>query len=406
MKRNARRSAGIAVAMAFALATAGCGGGEEAEGSAADGMANMEPVTLTLTDVSPQEGSLGAALTAFMERVEKDTDGKITFDPYWSSALMPGDQMLSGIGTGTADIGLLITAYSPEALPVANFLNQLGPMPDASFPLGAVQGAAAATEMFAENETLTNEFEEHNLKVLAATYAHRFGIWCKEPVGSAEEARGLRVRTGGPVWSAELEAMGMVPVPLPVGDMYEGLQRGVVDCVQQSPNTGISFSLWDVAKYYYQLDMAGFVGGVLSVNLDTWNSLPADAQEVLSDAALQYWADLVTNVNAAFEQFATEGVDEHGMVFGDPRPLDEVLAEYHEESLADVADRAPAGVDDPGAFVDEFKTSLEKWKGILTADLGMEEVSKSPEDIQRSFEDAGSFDVTPVYERLREELGN
>lgn len=403
--RNACRSVGAGIGIVLALSAAGCAGVEPGAGSAAAGsLADMEPMTLTVPDFSAPEGTSGKALTAFMEQVEKETDGKISFDVYWSSSLMPAEEMLTGIGSGVADLGHLQTSYFPQELPVANFLNDLGSLPNPSFPLGALQGSAAAGEMFAESDALVDEFEGHNLKVLNGGYLARYSLLCTKPLEGVDAAKGTRVRTGGEVWAAEVEAMGMVAVPLPAGELYEGLQRGVVDCAAFTPSSVINFGLWDVAKYFYQVDLSGYAGSAFAINLDTWNALPTEVQEILSDAAIQYRTTLNDLTVQEYARFAADGVDAHEVVFGDPRPFDAVLADFQGEWIPNVTEGAPGGLSDPEGFVNEFRASLDKWETILSEDLGVPEFEKSPEEIRKSFVWGEDFDIAPVQERFVEEL--
>ena len=400
--RTVPRMAILSATACAALALSACAG-QATAGPAADSMAEMDPITITISDMSPESAPSGQAWAMVAEYVEEESDGKITFESYFSSALMPGEEMLTGVGSRVADTGLMVTSYFPQELPIANFLNDLGALPNTSFPLGELQASAATSEMFAQSEELVAEFESHNLKVLNGGYSHRYPLLCSKPIDSLADAQGMRARTGGPVWGDELEAMGMVPVPLPVGEMYEGLQRGVVDCVVLNPPSIVDFGLWEVAKHYYQVDMSGFVGSVLIFNLDTWNSLPPDAQELMQEGADRYWAVSRERTIEKYAAFATAGVEEHGVEFGDTREFDEVLAEFQEDKLANIAELAPGSLGDPQQFVERYQDLLDKWLAILVDDLGFEEADKDPESVRQSFVEVEGLDVSPVIERLAEE---
>lgn len=268
-----------------------------------------------------------------------------------------------------------------------------------------LQGGAASAEMFANNEALRDEFLGHNIMPLAGGYSFRYSLFCTKDLGDVEQARGTLSRTGGQHWGRELEAMGQTPVPLPVGEMYEGLQRGVVDCVVLNPNSNITWGLWEVADYFYQIDMSGFPGSAWIMNLDTWNSLPAEAQEIIRDEINRYWGLSAEVTLRDYARFATEGVEEMGVQFGEVESFNEVLADYHAELEPRVIDEfAPPGLEDPEAFVEEYKAILAKWEDILVNEFDLPQEGGSAEVIRQTFIDYADLDVSGIAARLTDEI--
>jgi TRAP-type C4-dicarboxylate transport system substrate-binding protein len=95
--------------------------------------------------------------------------------------------------------------------------------------------------------------------------------------------KGLKFRTG-PDAAELLNALGIVGVAMPTGDMYNGLQQGVVTGVAGVANNVYDRALYEVCKYWVD---PGFWNPVevMLVNLDRWNTIPKDLQNLMLDVA-------------------------------------------------------------------------------------------------------------------------
>lgn len=369
-------------------------------GDLTDVLSEMDPVTLSLADIANESSADGRALARFAELVEERTNGKVSFELYFSSSLMPGTEMLSGIGTGTASTGRLITSYFPAEMPVANWVLGLGSTSSTSFPHGLLQGAASAHEAFTTFEPLTAELDALNVVPL---YAHvpsqQYDLLCVDPVETLADTQGIRSRTLGATWVSEVEALGMTAVPLPVTEMYEGLQRGVVDCVVLQVPGHIDYSLWEVAKNYVPVSLSQLNGLVFVMNKDVWQDLPPEVQSIVRGAAHEAWILALENALERYAVFATEGVEDFGVVFNDPRELDEVLSAHQSDVVDGLTDAAPAGTSP--SDIQDYLDAQERWLSVLVDDLAIPLVDRDPTRIQQSFAEAADINLAEFAEVTR-----
>jgi TRAP-type C4-dicarboxylate transport system substrate-binding protein len=102
--------------------------------------------------------------------------------------------------------------------------------------------------MFEELPPLQNEYRD--VKVLA-TWTHDVGqlYTTSRPVRSLEDLRGLKIRAPGPVQVSMLRALGAVPVTMPAGEMYDALERGVVDGLVTGLSAIKSYRLEQLVKH-------------------------------------------------------------------------------------------------------------------------------------------------------------
>ncbi|WP_281689534.1 C4-dicarboxylate TRAP transporter substrate-binding protein [Pseudonocardia thermophila] len=403
MTRPRKAFLGAAVSAALMLVLSSCGGGS-AGGKVADSIETMDPITLTYTSVSAEKSAGALNFEVFAKEVEEKTGGKIRFEQYFNGSLLPGDETLEGIGSGVADAGFVMPSYYPQKMALGNWIMDLGSMPSNDIPHGMLAGSAAIQELQNDPDVL-KEWSGHNIKVLNISQPGvGNALLCTKPIDSVEAAKGTRVRSGGGVWNAEIEAMGMVSVQVPAPETYEALQRGVVDCITAAPSTLMGYGWWDVAKHFIPVSMSAFNSSAQVINLEVWNSLPPDAQAVITEAAHRWFVGVTQEVLQNYARFATEGPAKHGIVFHDPTPLDALLKQHQEKFIAAKVASPPPGLADPQGLVDKYRALLDKWMAKTTEALGTPPPPRDPAAITESYIKGGDLDLSRFLEITGKEL--
>ncbi|MCP1326506.1 TRAP transporter substrate-binding protein DctP, partial [Halomonas sp. 707D4] len=122
---------------------------------------------------------------------------------------------------------------------------------------------------------------------------------------------GLRLRSN-PVYDAFFQDyLGAQPISLPTTDVYSALERSVVNATGWT-QIGLEDLNWD-SFLNYRIDPAFFSTdmGVI-VNLDKWNQLSPDAQQILQEVAIEHERDSAERLDdLAVEQQAA--LEENGM---------------------------------------------------------------------------------------------
>jgi len=116
-------------------------------------------------------------------------------------------------------------------------------------------------------------------------------------VRTTEDLRGLRIRTPSPTISMMLEFLGASPVGMPPGQVYENMQRGVLDGAAFPWDPVRAFKLGEVSKFHCDLGLytAAFW---FAMNERKYGSLPDDIRKVIDQtsgeallARIQGWWD-------------------------------------------------------------------------------------------------------------------
>jgi len=160
-------------------------------------------------------------IVPWTEQVTECTGGEVTFDIY------PGGTARGSVARQQEQVmaGVVDIAHGLHGIPRGRFPRTS--LIDLPF-LTDDAGAATHALWSLYDDYLAEEYQ--GLKVLAL-HAHNGGLihTTERPVETMEDLRGLRIRTPSPAISEMLSFLGASPQGLPPGEVYENLQRGVID---------------------------------------------------------------------------------------------------------------------------------------------------------------------------------
>jgi TRAP-type C4-dicarboxylate transport system substrate-binding protein len=124
--------------------------------------------------------------------------------------------------------------------------------------------------------------EEFGLKVVSYAYAQGFrNVMANEVARSPQEMRGVRIRTApAPAWLATVNSLGAVATGLPYGELYNGIQTGIVDGAELPAAAARALSVYEVADYIIETRHI-YQMNVQVVSAEWFNSLPEDLQQIL-----------------------------------------------------------------------------------------------------------------------------
>jgi TRAP-type C4-dicarboxylate transport system substrate-binding protein len=138
-----------------------------------------------------------------------------------------------------------------------------------------------------------------------------FGIFATKKIEKPEDFKGFRMGTT-PATSLACDAWGATGISLRVPDYYTSMERGTVDGINSTTAEQIVASgTFQVTKY---APRPGFFDGSLSalMNLNVWNGLPGDLQQVIIQAMVyseKYNADLHQEViEKAYKKMSESGI--------------------------------------------------------------------------------------------------
>jgi tripartite ATP-independent transporter DctP family solute receptor len=72
----------------------------------------------------------------------------------------------------------------------------------------------------------------------------------RRAIYTPDDMKGMKIRTPSAAQSSQLEALGAVPIDMPANQIYNSLDRGVVDAAMIPISGAIDFKLIEVARYF------------------------------------------------------------------------------------------------------------------------------------------------------------
>ena len=203
--------------------------------------------------------------------------------PDYTIAYYPAEQMLSfpelldGVRTGAADMAAITPSANSADEPKlgANELPFLFNNIDAE-----IYACPSLEELY--SELLEEQF---NQKLLCLHNYTAVELISTEPVTTLEDWDGLMVQAISPTTAAVIAALGGSPVTgQSYTESYSLLEKGTVEGVITAPAAMNIFLLTEVASDMSAAYMVAALHG-FSINLDVWNSLPGDVQDIMLEEA-------------------------------------------------------------------------------------------------------------------------
>lgn len=341
----------VAVLGIAALGLSACGGNNGGSGEG-------DTFELRLTSYQPPNAAEPQATEQWAQEIEERTDGRVTVEFFYQEALLPGGETLQGVADGRAEMGYIADAYYPAELPLTNVagLPFLTHSPEA-------QGHAFA-DLYEENEDFRAEWENQGVHVLTWAPVPPNVVAIKEEPSSLEDFAGQQVRAIGYSGPA-FEMAGMNPIALSQGEVYEALQRGVLDGTSGgSLDILIDRDYQEVAPHFVDLNSGNYAVTMNVINKNLWDDMPEDIQEIINEVSAEYM-DTYIEVLASHEEDACDALLEAG---GTATILPESeIADWQEQASAQVleqwlSDAESNSAADAQAFYDSYVELLEQYE--------------------------------------------
>ena len=230
-----------------------------------------KPIVLKVSNYStPPPIPYGIATTWYLRRIESATNHRIKFEEYWTGTLLPHKTEVEGLKGGMADVAFFQVRYQKSRLP----LFYLTCLPATARD---VRASCAAMNALAKLPEIQKEFDRYNMVWLAAGTGAKRGIYTKDkPIRSLADLKGMKIRSRA---TNILDGVGATTISISSSEMYEAMQRGVVDGIATPITGGVAWKVSDIAKYYWDGDV-GMVTMCAWMNKKKWNSLPEDIQKI------------------------------------------------------------------------------------------------------------------------------
>lgn len=342
MKNKKRIALFLTLALSASL-LAGCG---DAAGDTPGGGNNTETITLRASTPTDPGTGWTVCLETIAEEVSKNTNGKYKIDVYPNASLSESSEKTMTEQTYAGTLDMCVT---PASLASAEW------------------GAFSIPFMFDDRDHIwrvcetdvvqgmMDRMEDKGMKALGIVENGFFQITNSvKEIKVPADCAGIKLRTPQAQSSIDLaNMMGFNPVSVSSGELYVALQQGTADAQQNAMSTIYAKGFYDVQKYLTVINY-NWSPALVGMNLDLWNSMDAETQEIFK-AAIEKGCQVCNDKLAAEDSEYIAKLEEKGMQVYVCTPED--IAVW-KDTLKDVAEVYKPSVGEE--LVDEFVAAVEE----------------------------------------------
>ena len=229
------------------------------------------------TFVPPQHHTNTVMFKWFGEELEKRSGGSLTMKLFPAGQLGAGPvQQYKRAVEGIADITFGVSAYTPTLFPKTML----------AIPPGKATNSAEATQRILSvfDEHLADEYAD--VKMIGLSTAAGIGISATRDMSTLAGLKGAKIVPYAALTTPIIEAMGAVPVQMPVTEMYTGLSTGTIDGAYATYNNMTPpWNFWDVASHFVTNVPVQHAVIFVVMNRERYESLSDEHRAIIDELA-------------------------------------------------------------------------------------------------------------------------
>ncbi|KMK66555.1 C4-dicarboxylate TRAP transporter substrate-binding protein [Puniceibacterium sp. IMCC21224] len=310
----------------------------------------------------PAHPANGVMYTNFLKYLPEESDGRLT-------GIMLGPEVVSltqvkdALQSQIAEVANLLPLYFPADLPMMSVTGQLSLTGTNSQAMGA-----AMSEFVVNCAPCQDEMKTLGLVFLGSGASDGYEFLTTKPVRTAEDLKGLRLRSGGAPWARLAEHFGAVPVQMSVFDQFEAISQGSIDGTMASIGDMLAFRLVEVVKYITYVPLGMYIStSNFATSKVTWDSLSAEDRAAMARAANRANTDFTNRWGAEIPAIAEGAANEAGIEFLEADPA--LISELQSFIEADIEtagsySQEQFGIADAPEQIEAFLKLVDKWTAI------------------------------------------
>ncbi len=270
---------------------------------------NISEHTFKLSTTASPGSSLSKTAQYFSERVSELSNGKMKVDVYEASALGSEEQNLEALTSGTLDMAIIAVEFYVNSIP------QLGALilPYTYTEYDQVQKVLESEAGEYANKQMLDVAGVKNLGYYTMAFRNMYTV---KEIKNVDDLAGVKMRVPGSALYVEtFKMLGAAPTPLAMSEVYTAIDTGVVEGLENTPDTCLNNSFYEVAKYFNRTKHLN-APTTFSMSNKVFESLNEDEQKLLIQAGLDtshFGLDLTKQLDADYQKQLAD----KGMIFVD-----------------------------------------------------------------------------------------
>ncbi len=215
----------------------------------------------------------------FVKEVEEKTEGRVKIYIHPGATLTPANENYDATATGVVDLAHCVLGYTPGRFPLAD-------VADLPFMFSSSRNAIQAlTELFKTEPEFAKQFDD--VKILWFGSLEPGQFLTTTSIKTLDDIKGLKLRSPGPMQNKVIEALGGIPVSMPITDVYDSMDRGIINGAVTTASSLESYRLSEVVTNMTMVDIYT-APQVVAMNKDSWNKISPEDQSIIEEIAGNY----------------------------------------------------------------------------------------------------------------------
>lgn len=231
---------------------------------------------LSFTMHDSAQSDKGIVYTDWCNKINEATNGAVNVTLFAGGTLAAADQALDVMRSGACDIAFIFTSYTPEVFPLSDVI---------TLPMMGIKSSEAGVNVLWDlYDTVPQMKAEYDDYKLIHMYPNPINYlnFSEKKVDSLDTLKGLKIRVSGGAATDIMTLFGAAPISMATSDLYEAVEKHVLDGYLSNGSGIASWKLQELTKYF--VDMPIYCGPFLvMMNKASWDKLPADIQGVIDE---------------------------------------------------------------------------------------------------------------------------
>lgn len=264
----------------------------------------QSPIVIKFSHVVAKDTPKGKAAEKFKELAEAATKGRVKIEIYANSTLYKDKEELEALQLGAVQmLAPSMAKFGP--LGVKEFeLFDLPYLFTDQQSLERVTNGPVGRDMLKRLETkglIGLSFWDNGFKIMSSN----------RPMHVSTDLKGLKLRIqASKVLDEQMRVLGANPQVMAFSEVYQALQTGVVDGLENVPSNLYTQKMHEVQKHM-TVTNHGYIGYAVVVNKKFWEKLPADVRSQL-DGAMKEATEYANKIAQQENEAALESIRKSG----------------------------------------------------------------------------------------------
>lgn len=316
----------LATASVAALTLAACGGGDSNGSDGGSDSSDGKTLRLAINQTETYPSTV--ALEEFGAALSEATDGRWSVNVYPNEQLGAQAETLQLVADGAIDLAVVAGPQLENLNPDFVVFNMPTVFDDVEHEMSVVNDPEITADLY-------SSLEDQGISVVGGFTAGLRGVYTAEgPIETPEDLAGMKIRVQeSPTMIRMIELMGATATPMAFGEVYTGLQSGVLDGAENAEPSYTTQKHYEVAPHFSYTNHL-INTDYLIMNSDLLDSIAEEDQEIFRAE----WEKFLENFMGMWQQSVDDSIAEAevaGVTFTEPDrdAFSEALAPIVDETL-------------------------------------------------------------------------